>query len=162
MKKVVLILLFCVSASYAQDHADLHSDTPSQIIRIADKLLAVHDFTISDGRMIVTDIPCQITSGSDTNQFTVSVVCQQNAFREMGIEKINAIILMANQKAQATIGKDSSYKPTEIKMSYNPIIKDWSLTHSFSTQDKDGKIGANLLAMDFDSSGAFKIMKRIL
>lgn len=89
------------------------------------------------------------------------MVCQQKAFSEIGLEKINEIILMANQKALATIQREHSYWPAEIKLSYNPVIKDWSLTNLFSTKDKDGKVNNKLLSMDFDATGQFKVMKSV-
>lgn len=163
MKKSIVLLLLCGGMSYSQDLALATTQTPTEhfMTAVPNKLLAVKDFKITDGRMIVTEIPCQIISDDNIHRFVVSVVCQQNAFREMGVEKINEIILFANQKAQATIGHKQSYSPMEIKMSYNPMIKNWSLTHLFSTQEKDSNSTAKLLSMDFDSTGKFLVMKKI-
>lgn len=146
MKKIVLLLLLCASATYAQN---------------SDKLLCLKDFKIADGRMVVTEIPCEVTNGGLIHKFVVSVVCLQNAFNEIGVEKINEIILFANTKAQATLDAEQHYVPTEIKMAYNPAVKDWSLTNLFSTTDKNGNTNPKLLSMDFDSTGKFIVMKKI-
>lgn len=146
MKKIALLLLLCASATYAQN---------------PDKLLCQTDFKIADGRMVVTDIPCEVTNGGLIHKFVVSVVCLQNAFNEIGVEKINEIILLANTKALSTIAAELHYVPAEIKIAYNPAIKDWSLTNLFSTTDKDGNTNPKLLSMDFDATGKFIVMKKI-
>lgn len=163
MKKIVLLLLLCASMAYAQDTASDKSQISSDgnLKKPENKLLTQKDFKIADGRMVVTEIPCQVTNGNLIHRFVVSVVCLQNAFNEIGIEKINEIILFANKKAQATIDHEQNYLPTEIKMAYNPAIKDWSLTNLFSTKDKNGNMNAKLLSMDFDSTGKFLVMKKI-
>lgn len=147
---------------HAQQNVTTDATAPvAQTIQKKNKLLAAKDFKLAEGRMVVTELPCQINDGESDCRFLVSVVCQQKAFRELGLEKINQIILMANQKAKATLHREHSYTPSEIRLSYNPIIKDWSLTNSFSTKDQDGKVNNKLLTMDFDSSGKFKVMKSV-
>ncbi len=158
----MFLLLFGAATIYAQESTMADANVAVlQTLQHPDKLLAVKDFKLTDGRMIVTEIPCRINSGDNSCQFLVSVVCQQKAFRELGLEKINQIIVMANQKAQATLHRESVYMPAEIRLSYNPIIKDWSLTNLFSTTDMHGKVNSKLLSMDFDSAGEFKVMKSV-
>ena len=152
-------MLLCVSIAHAQDaYLDKIQNLSTQNLN---KLLIANDFEKSDGRMVVTDVQCQINNGDSTHKFVVSVVCLQNAFNEIGLEKINEIIVFANDKAKATISMEHNYVPTEIRMAYNPAIKDWSLTNLFSTKDKDGNTNSKLLAMDFDATGRFIKMKKI-
>ena len=164
MNKIFLFALLCISTTYAQlNQTDKAAITTVETIQnvISDKLLAAKDFKLSDGRMVVTEIPCQIINGNTIDKFVVSVVCLQNAFNKIGLERLNDIILFANKKAQATIGTEHNYLPAEIKMAYNPMIKDWSLTNLFSTKDQNGTVNSKLLSMDFDAAGKFIVMKRI-
>lgn len=164
MKNLFLWLTLCVSIVYAQ-HTPVDSNLTVSLEpfqnTFENKLLAANDFKFLEGRMIVTEFPCHITTGNGVDKFVVSIVCLKNAFEEIGIEKINEIILFANKKAQATLNFEHNYVPTEIKISYNPAIKDWCLTNLFSTRDKNGTINTKLLAMDFDSTGKFIVMKRV-
>lgn len=149
MRKITLIVLCCIGI-YGSVNGQ------NQIDRT--KLLCSQDFKMDDGRAIVTDIPCSITN---SNPFLVSVICQQPIFMEVGIEKINDLILLAYQKAQNTVDAECAYIPSEIKMSYNPAIKSWSLTNVFSVKRADGNTSTTMLAMDFDASGKSTGIKRI-
>lgn len=147
MKKIILLLL-CIgfqTGMRAQDQTEKA------------KLLCAQDFKIDDGRAVVTDIPCSVTN----HPFLVSVICQQPVFKEVGIDKINELILLAYQKAKSTIDSDHAYIPAEIKLSYNPAIKSWSLTNQFSIKRADGNTSTTMLAMDFDATGKSTGIRRI-
>lgn len=157
MSKLLWLTLLWASICGAQDiaGAGVSADFPRN------RFLIEKDLTLSENRMIADDIVCQITNGADCDAFRVSVVCQLSAFKEFGIERINNLILLANRKAQATLESHFHYLPSQIRISYNPALKDWTLTNTYCVRDRDGNISEKLLAMDFDSGGAFKVMKRI-
>jgi hypothetical protein len=167
MKKAFYILLLCVSLSYAQEVATIEGAGQLPYKRIennvsGDQLLKKEDFNLLDGRMLVTAFPCTIRNNDTTNTILVSVVCQQKAFNEFGVEKINNMILVANEKVHSSLNVQHNYLPKEIKMAYIPDSHDWSLTSSFTEQDADGVIKDRLLALEFDTHGKFAVMKRIL
>lgn len=148
MTKIIFILLCC-----ANFLGGLSAQNPEK-----SKLLCPQDFEIDNGRAVVTDIPCNITSD---NPFLVSVICQQPVFKEIGIEKINELILLGYQRAKNTVDIEHSYIPTEIRMSYNPAVKSWSVTNLFSIKRADGNVSTTMLAMDFDATGKSLGIKRI-
>lgn len=145
MRNLFLLLLLGFSLGYGQD--------------VSNNLLLESDFTISEGRMLVSDFPCQISSAAATDPVKVSVTCKIQAFKEFGIQKINDMILFANEKIRSSFS--GQYKPAEFKMSYNPYLKAWSMTSLFTLQDGSGAIKENLLSLDFDSEGKFLLMKKI-
>ncbi len=147
MKKIVLLFVLGFSFGYGQGTAN--------------KLLLESDFTVSDGRMLVSDLPCQISNASVADKVLVSVICKTQAFKEFGLQKINDMILFANDKVRNSFAAGSGYKPSEIKMSYNPYNKAWSMTSLFTLQDGNGAVKENLLALDFDADGKFLLMKKI-
>ncbi|HOZ75443.1 MAG TPA: hypothetical protein PLS51_04870 [Flavobacterium sp.] len=83
-------------------------------------------------------------------------------FEKVGVEKINDMILQADEKVRYSLKTNHLYLPREIRMAYIPDSHDWSLTNSFSEQDQQGTVIERLLAVDFDADGKFAIMKRIL
>lgn len=145
MKNLFLLLLLGFSLGYGQDASS--------------KLLLESDFTVSEGRMLVSDFPCRISNTSATDPVKVSVTCKIQAFKEFGIQKINDMILFANEKVRSSFS--GLYKPSEFKMSYNPYLKAWSMTSLFTVQDTSGAVRENLLSLDFDSEGKFLLMKKI-
>lgn len=164
MIKILLPLLFCACLSHAQQvQNNLENKAlPENAVAIStNRLLTEQDFKKMEGRMIVTDIPCTLKVGSKTSQIKVSVVCQQNAFKELGLERINKLITTANEKVYLTMGNQRNFKPTEIRISYNPMLKDWNLTHAFSTEAEDGSTNDSQLALDFDAAGEYKKMRRV-
>lgn len=112
--------------------------------------------------MCVVDFPCKISNEKDCLIVLISVVCQQNMFEKVGVEKINDMILQADEKVRYSLKTNHLYLPREIRMAYIPDSHDWSLTNSFSEQDQQGTVIERLLAVDFDADGKFAIMKRIL
>lgn len=151
MKNLYYLLLLLAAVGYGQNVASAS---------VSDKLLLESDFKKTDGRMLVSDLPCKITNASAADHVLVSVCCKIQAFKEFGLQKINDMILLANDKTRNTTG-GKSYKPSEIKMSYNPEAKSWSLTNLFSVQEENGTVNERLLALDFDAEGKFLLMKRI-
>ncbi|MFT3796707.1 hypothetical protein [Flavobacterium sp.] len=145
MKKLFLLLLFGFALGHAQEAA------------IKNKLLLESDFKTQDGRMLVSEFPCQFSN----NKVLISVICKTQAFKEFGIQKINDMILFAHDKIRNTIPVGYGYKPSEIKMSYNPEAKAWSMTSLFASTDAAGMTRENLLALDFDNNGKFLLMKKI-
>ena len=166
MNKIIWLLVSTFSMGYAQDVAivdNLTTTTPYYSATIADyTLLSNQDFTLSGGRMQVSELRCQLQNDGSSNNFLLSVVCQQRAFKEIGVGRINEMIVFANMKARNTLNYTQKYQTDEIKMIYNPILKCWSLTNLFTAEDVDGKIKSNLLALEFDSCGKFMVMKRVL
>ena len=166
MNKLIFLLFFIVTMGYAQDVSIVEKEpnTTSSFTKstTVNTLLSKSDFTLSDGRMIVSELNFQMLNDTIINNILLSVVCQQKAFKEIGIDQINEMIVFANNKARHTLNKEQKYNPTEIKMVYNPTLKYWSLTDLFTVEDQDGKIRTNLLALDFDSCGKFVVMKRVL
>jgi hypothetical protein len=166
MKKAFYLFLLCASFGYAQETASAENgkvpySTADSIIS-NEKLLTKNDFNRSNGRMIVTSIPCQVQNDEITQTILVSVVCQQKAFDQLGVDKINEMIRVANEKVRSSLSLEHQYLPKEIKMAYIPDSNDWSLTNSFSEKDENGIVKERLLALDFDTNGKFAVMKRIL
>jgi hypothetical protein len=149
-------LFYLLLLSFAMGHGQ---NTPAA--QQFDKLLRETDFTMTDGRMLVSDLPCKISNASACDQVLVSVICKIQAFKEFGLQKINDMILFANDKSRNTVSGGHGYKPSEIKMSYNPEAKAWSMTNLFSVEDENGVTKKSLLALDFDSTGKFLAMKRV-
>ena len=165
MKKLICLLLFASSMGYAQDVSVLENE-PSPVYTsaptpIVERLLKNEDFKLSEGRMQVSEKKCLIDNNANSNNILISVVCQQKAFKEIGVERINEMIRFANGKVSNSVLVTEKYKPTEIRMAYNPESKDWSLTNLFTLEDENGKTKTKLLALDFDSKGSFVVMKRI-
>ena len=153
-----LILLLLVTGLRAQDSVAVLPDFESPESHI---LISPQHILVDDGRVIINEIPCQINNGDQSVKFKVSVICQQKVFAELGLETVNRIILEAFQKGLYSIDPTFDYLPAEIRMAYNPALKDWSLTNRFSIRDDKGNENATLLAMDFDASGQFRTMKRV-
>lgn len=165
MKKIFYILLLYLSFGYAQKTAlpgDAVNYQYTEIVSFKDQFLKREDFKLSNGRMLVLAMPCKFNNDHNTNTILISVICQQTAFNELGIEKINDMIRVANEKIRKTFQFNHSYQTKEIKIAYMPDSHDWSLTGSFTVQEGDGVVKERLLAMDFDSNGTFEVMKRIL
>jgi|SRR6476620_5069754 len=167
MKKALLLLLLSASFGYAQQLAVLESGKKfnyksSTSASAAEKLLKKEDFKLSNGRMQVNSIPCKVKNDNNTSNVRVSVICLQKAFDQLGVDKINEMIRVANEKTRNTIQLNSRYIPQEIKMVYMPDSNDWSMTNAFNVQDESGSIKEKLLAVDFDSNGNFATIKRIL
>jgi len=166
MKNACYLLLLCVSFGYAQDIAvadnGFQSNATIKVAPSTEKLLSREDFKMTDGRMLVNAVKCQIKNDGVIDQVLVSVVCQQKAFGLFGVEKINGMILTANEKVRNSLREDSRYHPTEIKMAYIPDSNDWSLTNAFTAQDENGISQERMLALDFDANGKFAVMKKIL
>lgn len=159
MKSILYGLLFLCFGGYAQQMA---LPGMEKTAACATALLKKEDFKLSEGRMRVIGVPCTINIEEDSHVILVSVVCQQNVFEQMGVEKINAMILEANDKVRHSLKTNHQYLPREIKMAYIPDSHDWSLTNSFTEQDQQGTATERLLAVDFDGNGKFAVMKRIL
>lgn len=161
MRNLVYVILLFVSMGYAQDVAvaddfvSITSKGPT-----AELSLKKEDFRLLNGRMSVSDFNYQIRNEADTNTVLVSVVCQLKAFNEIGVDRINEMIRFANGKVHSSFAKER-YAPSEIRMSYNPQSKDWSLTDLFTLEAADGQITTNLLSVDFDANGKFVVMKRV-
>ncbi len=153
-KALILLLLLATSVQAQQFYA-------ASVVADKHRLIQPADILVSDGRVLLEEIPCLLNFGGFTVPFRVSVICQQKAFQELGVDTINHIILQAYHKGRSTVDPDFQYLPTEIKMSYNPMLKDWSLTHSFTYRDTSGNEKSHLLAMDFDAKGQFRTMKRV-
>jgi hypothetical protein len=166
MKKTFYFLVFCVSFGYAQDIAVVDGTIViNKYVATSTAtglLLKKEDFKLSEGRMQVTTLPCKIHNDDYTHTVLVSVVCQQNAFEKLGVDKINDMILEANEKVRHSLKTDHLYQPKEIKMAYIPDSHDWSLTNSFTEEDAEGLVTERLLSVDFDANGKFAVMKRIL
>jgi hypothetical protein len=166
MKNAFYILLLCVSFGYAQDIAivenGFQSNETIEIAPLTEKLLTSEDFKMTDGRMLVTAVPCQIKNEGTIDTVLISVVCQQKVFSQFGVDKINDMILTANEKVRNSLRENSRYHPTEIKMAYIPDSNDWSLTNSFTVKDDNGIMQERMLALDFDAKGKFAVMKKIL
>lgn len=165
MKKVLSLFLLSISFGYAQDIASVDSDstpgyTSSRTIG-EEKLLKKEDFKSADGRMIVSNLNCKINTSEMTHKVLVSVLCKKVAFNQIGVKKINEMILFANKKVSNTVSSSQHYKPTEIKMAYNPEARNWSLTNLYSVTDDNGVVKKKLLALDFDSTGKFLGMKSV-
>ena len=165
MKNTFCLLLLCVSLGYAQDVATIESGmkptyNPSRNAP-AEKLLKKEDFKLSNGRMVVSDVNCNILNEDRLNTVLVSVVCKHAIFNEVGVDTINKMILFANGKVRNSINVSHGYKPKEIKMAYNPESQIWSMTNLFGVEDENGKIKTSMLTFDFDSTGNFVVMKRI-
>lgn len=99
MKKLSLLLCFGFAVGYAQDTA------------IKSKLLLESDFVTQDGRMLVSDFPCQILNSNQCDKVLISVICKAQMFREFGVQKINDMILFAHDKVRNTIPVGYGYKP---------------------------------------------------
>jgi hypothetical protein len=163
MKFMLYGLLFVCCLGYAQQMAAPETNGFSKPAPSTTAvLLKKEDFKLLDGRMRVIDFPCKISNENDCPIVLVSVVCQQNAFEKMGVEKINDMILQADEKVRHSLKTNHLYLPREIRMAYIPDSHDWSLTNSFSEQDQQGTVVERLLAVDFDAEGKFAVMKRIL
>jgi len=167
MRNTICLLLLTACFGYAQDVASIengktftYKSSPATVTE--EQLLKKEDFKLSDGRMSVNSITCKIQNYGNTNTILVSVVCQQQAFNQLGVDKINDMILVVNEKVRNSVQVEHQYNPTEIKMAYIPDSQDWSLTSSFTVQDEDGVVIERHLAIDFDVNGKFEVMKRIL
>ena len=163
MKFLLHLLLFFCSLGYAQqmavpeaNHFGMSAPSTTSV------LLKKEDFKLLDGRMCVVDFPCKISNEKDCLIVLIIVVCQQNMFEKVGVEKINDMILQADEKVRYSLKTNHLYLPREIRMAYIPDSHDWSLSNSFSEQDQQGTVIERLLAVDFDADGKFAIMKRIL
>jgi hypothetical protein len=161
MKKLFYLLPLCFAMGYGQNASSAQDPSASELAEQFNKLLNESDFTMTDGRMLVDEFPCKISNASATDQVLVSVICKVQAFKEFGLTKINDLILLANDKSRNTVSGGIGYRPTEIKMSYNPEAKAWSMTNLFSVEDENGVIKKSLLSLDFDSTGKFLAMKRV-
>jgi len=166
MRKIFYFLLLCVSWGHAQEFAANEGEAiPREYVKntaFKNLLLKKEDFTLCEGRMQVTAFPCQIKNEDNTHTILVSVVCQQKVFDQLGVDKINDMILVANEKVRHSLNLSHRYLPKEIRMAYFPDSRDWSLTNSFTEQDVEGTETEHLLAVDFDANGKFALMKRIL
>ncbi len=165
MKKVLFLFLLSASCGFAQDIASNDGVsspmyTGSRTIG-EEKLLKKEDFKAMDGRMIVSNLACKINGAEMLHKVSVSVVCKQMAFNQIGVKKINDMILFANEKVGNMVNSGQHYKPSEIKMAYNPEAKNWSLTNLYSVTDDKGVATKKLLAFDFDSSGKYLGMKSV-
>ncbi|HEX9980178.1 MAG TPA: hypothetical protein VGB50_06405 [Flavobacterium sp.] len=165
MNKIFYLLFLCVSIGYAQNTAPEGAQKlitePAGATAAGDKLLKKEDFKAREGRMLVDSRSCRITNYDTTSTVLVSVVCQQKAFNQLGVEKINEMIRLANDKVRNTVQAQHQYKPTEIRMAYLPDSNDWSLTSAYTVLDENGHAKKNLLSLDFDANGDFAVMKRI-
>jgi hypothetical protein len=163
MKNTFYILLLGFSFGYAQEAIPSAIQLRYQSeIPAVNQLLKKEDFKLTDGRMLVDALPCKVQNDEATSTVFVSVVCQLKAFNRLGVDKINDMIRVAQEKVRKTIQLNYGYQPKEIKMAYIPDSQDWSLTSSFTVSDGSGIVKEWLLAMDFDSDGKFEVMKRVL
>src|SRR5690606_6754505 len=135
MRQILIVLLMC-GAIYGQGTSKA-SDF--------ERLLLASDFKPTEGRMICTAAPCRIKLDESIHKIQVSVVCQRQAFQQTGLEKINEMLLLANDKIRKTLAEEHIYKPSEIKMVYNPELKAWSMTNLFTVTDEVGASKKNML-----------------
>ncbi|HRN99720.1 MAG TPA: hypothetical protein PLA69_10505, partial [Flavobacterium sp.] len=70
------------------------------------RLIQAADVLVSDGRVLLDEVPCLLNFGDFKVPFRVSVICQQKAFQELGVDTINHIILQAYHKGRSTIDPD--------------------------------------------------------
>lgn len=157
MKRLIWLLLFASAATYAQTAVSIQGNlTPAKI-----QTLQFTDFLSEDGRMLITEKSCQIPCDNHTDRVIVSVICLQNVFKEIGVDKINDMLVYANQKVRSLISRQQKYLPGEIKMVYNPQSKEWNLTNAFQIEDENGIAKANLLTLDYNTTGEFLKIKKV-
>lgn len=146
MKKLLLFLLLASSTIYGQ------------------QVVEKSDFKLNEGRYRVIDKPSFIKNGDNKlSEVSVTVGLSQEIFEKIGIEKINSMINLANDKCMSKVKNKYTYVSKIMKLSsLKTESQEINMTVEFTAQNDYGATKDGLFAVYFDANGNFVSISSIL
>ena len=137
MKILIAFLLF-VSLGHAQD-------------------VKATDFSQEDGRMRFKDKSFNFKNGNgQMSSVSTSIFMSEKEFKDLKIETINKMLLIANEKAPGQLKNKSTYNPNSIRMDLSQADNTWRVWIEYTAQNDFGATKDGSVFVFYNLDGTYK------